>query len=279
MHNILVPCDFSQHARHAFKFALDIARQSKGTVRLLQVIELPMLTENMFVPVPFDSGWFQEVKEKSQDEFDKLIRSFDTTGIHVVADVSFGEISPEILNSIDQHQHDLVVMGAHSSMGTFEVFVGSHAEKITRRSPVPVIVVNEEISAPVKNIVFPVERDMEQRKDLIDKVKALQAFFNARLHLVMISTPTEFRREIDARKELSLFADLYKLVDFTINVFSDVDQEDGIIHFTNMVHGDLITIGTHRRRGLAHWFNDSNADDVVDHAKLPIWTSVAMEKS
>jgi nucleotide-binding universal stress UspA family protein len=277
MYNILVPCDFSLHARHAFRFALDIARQSKGTIRLLQVVELPMLMDNMFVPVPFDSNWFRDVKEKSQDEFDKLIKTFDVGNVKIVTDVLFGEISPEILNCINQHQHDLVVIGAHSSVGAVDFFVGSHAEKITRRSPVPVIVVSEEISAPVKNIVFPIDSETENRRDLIDKVKALQAFFKARLHLVMISTPTEFRREIDARNELSLFAHRHKLVDFTINVFSDVDEEDGIIHFTNMIHGDMITIGTHRRRGLAHWFNDSNATDIVDHAKWPIWTSVAAE--
>ena len=39
MKKILVPCDFSDPAVQAFKFAVEIANQSKGEVLLLNVIE------------------------------------------------------------------------------------------------------------------------------------------------------------------------------------------------------------------------------------------------
>ena len=43
MKKFLVPCDFSKPAIHAFRYALDMALKSKGTVCLLNVIELPGL--------------------------------------------------------------------------------------------------------------------------------------------------------------------------------------------------------------------------------------------
>ena len=51
MKKILVPCDFSKQAINAYRFALDIAAQSKGTILLLHVIELPVLHDSVLMPV------------------------------------------------------------------------------------------------------------------------------------------------------------------------------------------------------------------------------------
>jgi nucleotide-binding universal stress UspA family protein len=51
MKKILVPCDFSKPAINAYRFALDVAQQSKGTVHLLNVIELPILHDSVLMPV------------------------------------------------------------------------------------------------------------------------------------------------------------------------------------------------------------------------------------
>jgi nucleotide-binding universal stress UspA family protein len=47
MKRILVPCDFSDPAVQAFKFAVDIAKESGGEVMLLNVVELPVMHESV----------------------------------------------------------------------------------------------------------------------------------------------------------------------------------------------------------------------------------------
>lgn len=49
MKNILVPCDFSKPSINAYRFALDIAEQSNGTIHLLNVVELPVIPDNVLV--------------------------------------------------------------------------------------------------------------------------------------------------------------------------------------------------------------------------------------
>lgn len=56
MKKILVPCDFSDSAVQAFKFAVEIANQSKGEILLLNVVELPVIHENVMMPT-FSYGW------------------------------------------------------------------------------------------------------------------------------------------------------------------------------------------------------------------------------
>ena len=63
MKKILVPCDFSKPAINAFKFALDIAERSVGTITLVHVIELPVMHDTGLMPVlSFEEQLLKELK-------------------------------------------------------------------------------------------------------------------------------------------------------------------------------------------------------------------------
>jgi hypothetical protein len=77
-----------------------------------------------------------------------------------------------------------------------EFFIGSNAEKIVRQADVPVLVLKDEYKGPIKNIVFPNTLETEDQEDLVQKIKALQHFFKAHLHIVWINTPVNFTTDI-----------------------------------------------------------------------------------
>ena len=53
---------------------------------------------------------------------------------------------------------------------------------------------------------------------------------------------------------------------------SDKSVEKGILSFSNSVGADLITMSTHARKGLSHFFKGSLSENVANHASLPILT-------
>jgi K+-sensing histidine kinase KdpD len=163
-------------------------------------------------------------------------------------------------------------MGSHGASGLRELFIGSNAERLVRQSPVPVLVVKDYYKGPVKDIVFPNTLDMENQEDLVNRVKALQSFFNATLHLVWINTPISFTADHITRRRLDEFANAYGLKNYTINIFNHPDEEAGILRFTEFIKGDLIAMGTHGRKGIAHLVNGSVAEDLVNHTKGLVWT-------
>jgi nucleotide-binding universal stress UspA family protein len=59
---------------------------------------------------------------------------------------------------------------------------------------------------------------------------------------------------------------------FKIHVYNDIDEQEGTLNFANEVGADMIAMGTHGRRGLAHLFTGSIAEDVVNHVQCPMWT-------
>jgi len=272
MKKILVPCDFSEQAINAFRLALDIAH-TKSEVHLLSVVELPVMHDTVLMPVlSFEETLLQELREKAEKQFDAIRKKHEKEGHKIVTKVEFGVTSRMILDYINQHEIDLVVMGTKGASGVRELLIGSNAEKIVRGASCPVIAVKKYVDADsIKNIVFPNTLDQNQ-EDLVMKVKALQHFFKATLHIVWINTPGHFSRDTDTFKRLEDFVKRFMIKDYTLNVFNDPYEESGVINFTHHIKADMIAMGTHGRKGLAHILSGSLAEDVVNHVDCPIWT-------
>lgn len=274
MKKILVPCDFSKQAVNAFRFAVDCAIKSRGEVHTLHIIELPVMHDSVLMPVlSFEETLLGELKEKAESEFDKLKKKYGSDDIKIVTVVAFGHPSKSIIQYIEENKIELVVMGTKGATGLKEILVGSNAEKVVRSSPVPVIAVkNYPRLDMIRNIVFPNTLHTEIQEDLILKVKAMQNFFGAHLHIVFVNTPSNFTRDIITNKRLQLFGKRFLFKNYSVHVFNDLYEEDGIINFSNLIKGDLIAMGTHSRKGISHVLNGSIAEDVVNHTDAPIWT-------
>lgn len=273
MKKILVPCDFSKPAVNAFKFATGIAAQEKATVHVLFVTELPVMPATVVMPVMgFETAFVEDITEKAEKEFKALAEKYNATGAKAKFAFELGSVSQKILDFIDTEKIDLVIMGSHGASGLREIFIGSNAEKIVRKSPVPVLIVKNYFAGKVTNIVFPNTLETEHQEDLVMKVKALQALFNAKLHIVYINTPLNFTSDRVTLARLQSFANRFMIKDFTINVYNHTDEEEGINLFARKVNAELIAMGTHGRRGIAHLVNGSLAEDVANHADRLVWT-------
>ena len=74
------------------------------------------------------------------------------------------------------------------------------------------------------------------------------------------------------------FAKRLQLKNYTINVFNDLSEEEGIIYFADSINADLIAMATHGRTGFAHVLAGSIAEDVVSHSKRPVMTFVTKRR-
>jgi nucleotide-binding universal stress UspA family protein len=114
MKNILVPCDFSKPAINAFRFALDVASKSHGTVHVVNVIELPVLHDSILMPVlSFEQEMLKDLREKVEGEFKKLDEKYGKEGVKLIFHVRHGSMSKMLLDYAMQHAIELIVMGSH----------------------------------------------------------------------------------------------------------------------------------------------------------------------
>lgn len=272
MKKILVPCDFSKPAINAFRVALDIAGQSKGKIYLMNVLELPVIHDTLLTPVAtFEQDFLSRWEENIITQLNNLIARYKTD-VKIIPCAEVGSPAQVIKEFCEENSIDIVIMGSHGANGFRELLIGSTAEKVVRYSPVPVLVIKQYYKGPIKHIVFPNTLETEGQQDLTMKVKALQAFFKATVHIVFINTPSNFTPDIVTSLRLKAFVRHFMFKDYTINIYNDQYEEDGIMNFTKSIKGNLIAMGTHARKGIPHMINGSVAENVVNHTDAPIWT-------
>jgi nucleotide-binding universal stress UspA family protein len=271
MKKILVPCDFSSSAIQAFKFATQIALQSKGEIIILYVVELPVLRHG---PVPINAMekvFLKGEKEKIDRDFSKMVDKWGKK-VKVSLAVDHGAVNHTIIANIKRKKIDLVVMGTHGASGIREYVIGSNAEKVIRYSPVPVISVKQNFSNSIKRIVFATDLS-DLPKKVNEKILQLQKFFNAHLYVVYMNTPYNFKTEEALRP---LIKDFMKRNGFskdcTSSIYNDYDLVDGIRNFAKYNKADMVVVPTHSKKGILHFIFGSVAEDVANHIECPIWT-------
>jgi len=271
MKKILVPCDFSNTAVQAFRFACQVAAIGKGEIYLLNIIELPSLHSSVLVPIhTYENAFLKEVKTKAHRNFEKLKDKWGgKVKIHHV--VEQGSVAEGVKRFVDRKRIDLIVMGTHGASGIREFTVGSNAEKIVRSARVPVISIKKFMNvAALHYIVFPT--DTKVSKELISSLQLLQRFLKARLHILYVNVPSNFSPDRYTEKKLIQLTRDFQMKNCSVHIYNDIDEESGIINFSSKFKNKIIAMSTHGRKGLNHLMRGSVAEDVVNHIDCPIWT-------
>ncbi|WKN33250.1 universal stress protein [Porifericola rhodea] len=278
MKSILVPTDFSEQAQYALDLAYGIAKKTDATVKLLNVVEAPHGTSfnamgEVTAPDGMDSVFFAQLLKRMKDQLAELVQNPKYKDIALDGEVAIGNPYESIARSITDQEVDLVIMGTQGSSGLEEVLVGSNTEKVVRRAHCPVLTVKEAVdAASIKNIVFATSLRDDEDEHLVKELIKLQSLFDAKLHIVSVNTPSSFENDRYYKKEMKAFVEKHKLENYTLNVYNDDVEEDGIVFFAEDINADMIALATHGRRGISHLLSGSIAEDVVNHAKRPVWT-------
>jgi len=279
MKKIIVPTDFSKPSQLAIDAAADIARKANAELVLLHVIEevtggsfnvegeaMYGDTENKLFTV--------RLIDRARKQLEKQATDQKLSGIKVKQLLRLGTPFHGIQTIITEQKADLVVMGTSGRGQLEEMIIGSNTEKVVRHAHCPVLTVQKKpAKSEFKNIVYATSLNTDE--DVFSRiVRKTQQMYDSTIHLVHINTPGNFQRDIVVRKSMQEFAKRLQLKNFTINIFNDNTEEEGIIYFSDYVNADLIAMATHGRTGFAHVISGSIAEDVVSHSKRPVLTFV-----
>ena len=284
MKKILVPTDFSKPAQIAIDVAGNIARKANAELILLHVVEEASGTSfNITGEVDVSSGWedklfTMKLIERSKKQMAKLYEEVKTTGVKVKQELRLGTAFHGMRDIIAEQKVDLVVMGTAGHTKLEEMIIGTNTEKVVRHSKCPVLTVHKKpVTTDFKNIVY--ATSMSKDEEIFSRiVRNTQQLYDSTVHLVRINTPGNFQRDAVVRKYMQDFAKKLQLKNFTINIFNDLTEEEGIIYFADSINADLIALATHGRTGFAHVLAGSIAEEVVSHSKRPVLTFVTKGK-
>ncbi len=139
--NILLPTDFTPHARSALKYAAAFARTGRGRVVLfsVQTAKVPanLLTLPERVLEDQDTKWLLQLRNEVKD----LLADPLFEGLEVEPVIVEGEPAHEIAKAVRDYDIDLVTVVTHGRRGLARALWGSTAEEIIAEAPCPVLTI------------------------------------------------------------------------------------------------------------------------------------------
>ncbi|MFN2515520.1 MAG: universal stress protein [Pyrinomonadaceae bacterium] len=139
--NILLPTDFTPHARASVKYAAAFARSGGGRVVLFSV-------QNASVPpnlITLPARVFEEQENKwllqLRSEVEDLLADPLFDGLEVEPVIVEGEPASQIAKAVRDYDIDLVTVVTHGRKGLARALWGSTAEEIIAEAPCPVLTI------------------------------------------------------------------------------------------------------------------------------------------
>jgi len=141
--NILVPTDYGPAAERAADVAADLALTCNASLTLLHVV---VATFTPYAPslggiVPGALA-MDQVLADARHVLDREAKRVRKRCPDVKTLMTVGYPWRSIVEAVDEHGFDLIVIGTHGRRGAERFLIGSVAEKVVRASPVPVLTVH-----------------------------------------------------------------------------------------------------------------------------------------
>lgn len=138
---ILFATDFSESSDHAFQYAKSLAECFNARLILVHIINEPVDLRGFYVPhISFDK-LEEEIEQGAQKLMEQFERKFLDDFKNFTSLVVPGIPYDEIIKRAESEGADLIVMGTHGRTGLDHVLFGSTAEKVVRKSAVPVMTI------------------------------------------------------------------------------------------------------------------------------------------
>ncbi|HJH32772.1 MAG TPA: universal stress protein [Methanosarcinaceae archaeon] len=136
---ILIATDGSEPNKKAVLYGIELARLSDAKLYIVYVVDTAA-----FASIPMDSGWeimYELLQKEGTEAIQQIVDDAKVSGIGVESSLLEGHPSQEIIEFTQDNDIDLIVLGTLGKSGLNRFLLGSVAEKITRNSRIPVLVV------------------------------------------------------------------------------------------------------------------------------------------
>ncbi len=179
---ILVPTDFSENARHALDYAIELAKRSSAKLHLLHTPVIPtyLLMDLSYSPGP---EAVTRILNEAQDALDEQAQLVAAAGVEHFTAIREGTVHEVIRDYAREHGVDVVIVGTHGRSGMSKLMYGSVTERVIKTVHTPIIVIPPSKVALPSTIVVAYDFSGPS-KHAAQVADALHEVFGGPLHLV-----------------------------------------------------------------------------------------------
>jgi len=276
---ILWATDFSDESQEALLYASIFAKTFKAKIIALHVVPdfSPALYDTEIVIKGKLAQKVNIIKKEAKNRLDNLR---ETKGMSFESLVKEGNASKKILETAEEENIDLIVVGKRGMSVIEKLFIGSVANQLLRNSHIPLLITKKRRGKPrFKNILVPT--DFSEREEIErDYAWNLAKAFDSDLMLLNILelhdyefSPREIDEMFDAvlkrlkrrrkreKENIKVSEDVYRAVNASI----------GIVDYSQTHGFDLIVISTCGHSKLHRFFLGSTTEKVISYSNIPVF--------
>ena len=287
--NLLVPLDGSAFAEHALPFAASIARRASATLQLVQA-HVPIASLYSGSELVADLTLDAKIRENETAYLDGVVnRLRENVPVRVSRTLVDGPVADALHEQALGSAADLVVMATHGRGPLSRFWLGSVADTLVRRLPIPILLVRPKEDAPdlatevkVGRILIPLDGS-DLAEQILGPAIELGSLTQAEYTLLRVvepfmPSPHQFPGPLfdQLAREAQMYVDgvADRLRGRSLRVETRVVMfrpaaaailEEARVHAT-----DLIALETHGRGGVARLLLGSVADKVIRGALTPV---------
>lgn len=289
---IVVPLDGSAFAEQALPCAAMLATTHGARVCLVHV-HVPMPSTHLFeVPMVTHDDFESEITGRVREYLAGIAARYANSGVQVETAIATGRIAPELRNTIERYDGDLVVMTTHGRGGMARFWIGSTADQLVRETHVPMLLlrpiseVATELSPPdFRRVLVTLDGSRESEQILAHAI-ALSQSGSTELRLLRVVPPRvpivypsprngEERSDELEREALSYLGDIAadvqsESIKVTVDVITHINPALAILEYAKRESVGLIAMATHGRGGVRRMVLGSVTDKVLRGAALPM---------
>jgi len=142
---IIVAVDFSEFTEGLIGYAGEMANYLGAKVFLVHIIQSAQLVEILgdvpsAVPSLAEPGLLNQIKQSAQSRLERYQERLKELGIECEVYVLAGAPYFEIVEFAEKQEADLIIIGSAGKSGFKHLLLGSVAEKVARKSSMPMLI-------------------------------------------------------------------------------------------------------------------------------------------
>lgn len=276
MKTILVPVDYSETAKNAVLYALQLASQINATkIVLYNAYQTPpVIAETAVMPAAampfFDVEDYASISKTGMQRFKDSIQSFCPSGVEIEQQTEYAELGNDINDVCEQTNASLIVMGITVTSKIEEVLAGSTAISVMKNTKTPVITVPADARfTTIQNVMLACDFKKVVETTPVHPIKNILDATKARLYIVNVY---ENEKAITADKtyQQELLHSLLKEYEPQFHFEYNEDFMTGINNLTETNNIGLIITIPKKHGFFEGLFKERHTKKLAFHSHVPL---------
>ncbi|MEW6714288.1 MAG: universal stress protein [Nitrospirota bacterium] len=272
---ILVAVDGSESSKNAFRQACRLGRDNKSWITVITAIPL---FEDQFDMLSMKEKASKTLREEGEKILAGIKGIAEEEDVYIIPKLKEGSAFEMILDTAEENNFDLIVMGRRGMSRIERALVGSVTASVIAHSSRDVLVVPNKTALGWENILLPT--DGSRYSDIaVDKTLELASNYGSSITAVSIVDVTEefYSEAPEAVEELIRNAKRFvesiaKRADGirTTTLVKEGESFEVITKLAEEIHSGIIVMGSHGRTGVKRFLIGNVTEKVIGYAPCPV---------